>query len=139
MMATEIAAKTSQHKIQLNALMGFSDGGTQLLSGSTFEAEAEEALEYVMSGRVEVAKRHFNPPFLILKKLNWQLEYLDQIGPEWNETNLLQKFQNGALANGVRLAIVDGKQLHWIEGSLSHENTPFMTGMATSEALIPLP
>ena len=27
----EIAAKTSQHKIQLNALTGFSDGGSQLL------------------------------------------------------------------------------------------------------------
>lgn len=101
MMTTEIAAKTSQHKIQLNALMDFSDGGTQLLSGGTVEAEAEEALEHVMSGRAEVAEKQFNPPFLILKKLNWQLEYLDQIGPEWNEASLLQKFQNGALANGV--------------------------------------
>jgi hypothetical protein len=115
-MSADEISKTNQQPIALKALVDLCSENEELKIGSTFSCEPEDALEYIISGRVELAERQLSPPIVILQKLDWQLEYLDQIGPEWQEASRLQKFQDKAIANGARRAMVDGKQLNWISG-----------------------
>ncbi len=108
--------QTQLQPIRMIALSDLSVDNEQLPAGDAFNSEPHEALEHIISGRAELAENQVNPPFMILQKLDWQLEYLDQIGPEWREASRLQKFQDKAIANGARRTMVDGKQLNWIAG-----------------------
>lgn len=115
-MNTENPDPLNPPKINLKALSSVISELETLESGETFWCCPEEALTHIEEGRVELAEIQAYPPFHILQKLEWKLEYLDQIGLDWRDSTRLQKFQDGAIPGGIRRTMVKGKQLNWIEG-----------------------